>query len=175
MSKLSKISAKAPSPLMNSSAAAAFEMLRAKVRDGCGFDFLARLGDVHRPANFRTTKDGVANRSWHKTGRAFDYDQTCKQLVIVTEPRAGKTYFRTWLICAKQDGTQGEKKLLRDYRGGSFSGWAFDFTKAAESFGFERIPAWTGWQRNYNRREFWHYQKTDGLSWTAAMSQILGT
>ena len=170
--KLVKISASAPTPMMHPAAAAVFEKLRVIVREGSGIDFLAKCGDVLRPADFTSTKDGVATRSWHKTGRAFDYDQTNKSLVIVSEPKAGKQFFRTWLYCKPQDGSKGVKKTVRDYRGGSASGYLFDFTAAAEGLGFKRIPAWTGWQTHYNRREFWHYQFDDGLTWQAAMAQI---
>jgi len=172
MTNLVKIQADAPQPYMHPKAAAAFDRLRAAVRQGSGTDFLARCGDVHRPANFHSTKDGVADRSWHKTGRAFDYDQTSTRLVIVLEPKSGKQFFRTYLYCKKQDGSMGVKKTVRDYRGGSASGYLFDFTAAAEAVGFKRIPAWTGWQRHYNRREFWHYQFDEGLSWDAAMAEI---
>jgi hypothetical protein len=169
---LVKISAAAPTPMMHRTAAEAFERLRRIVRDGAGFDFLAKLGDALRPANFVSDKDGVANRSWHKTGRAFDYDQTSSQLVLVSEPRAGKQYFRTYLVCTDQTGKLGVKRSLRDIRGGSVNAYVFDFTAAAEKLGFKRIPAWSGWQRNYNRREFWHYQLDEGLTWTAAMAEL---
>lgn len=174
MSVLVKISAAAPTPLMHERVAAAFEKLRDFVFAGSGVDFLAKCGDVSRPAGFVSSKDGVANRSWHKTGRALDYDQTSKALVIAPEPRNGKQYFRTFLICAKQDGSLGVKQTVRDYRGGSYSGYLFDFTRAAESFEFARIPAWNGWQNHYNRREFWHYEMRDGLTWDAAMLQLKG-
>ena len=172
MSVLVKISAAAPTPMMHRAAAEAFERLRREVREGAGFDFLAKLGDALRPANYVSNKDGVANRSWHKTGRAFDYDQTCRRLILVSEPRSGKQYFRTYLLCSDQSGRIGVKKTLRDYRGGSASGYVFDFTAAAERLGFKRIPAWSGWLRNYNRREFWHYQLDEGLTWSAAMAQL---
>jgi len=172
MSVLVKISAVAPMPLLHRTAAAAFEKLRVKVKDGAGFDFLGKLGDALRPASFVSSKDGVANRSWHKTGRAFDYDQTSSRLLLVSEPRGGGQYFRTYLLCADQTGRLGVKKTLRDVRGGSSSGYVFDFTNAAESVGFKRIPAWSGWQSHYNRREFWHYQLDEGLSWAAAMAQL---
>jgi len=159
-------------PMMHRTAAAVFERLRKAVYEGSGIDFLAKLGDALRPANFVSSKDGVANRSWHKTGRAFDYDQECRRLIIVSEPRAGKQYFRTYLLCFDQTGRIGVKKTLRDYRGGSASGYVFDFTDAAERLGFKRIPAWSGWQRNYNRREFWHYQLDEGLTWAAAMAEL---
>jgi hypothetical protein len=55
----------------------------------------------------------VATSSWHKTGRAFDYDQTSPHLVLVSEPSQGKQYFRTYLVCKDQTGKQGVKKTLR--------------------------------------------------------------
>ena len=171
-SMLVKISAAAPTPMMHRIAAEAFERLRREVREGCGFDFLAKLGDALRPANFVSSKDGVADRSWHKTGRAFDYDQTCPRLILVSEPLSGKQYFRAYLLCADQSGRLEVKKTLRDYRGGSASGYVFDLTAAAERLGFKRIPAWSGWQRNYIRREFWHHQLDEGLTWSAAMAQL---
>ena len=174
MSVLVKVDCKAPTPLMHKDAAAVFARLRQIVLDGSGVDFLARCGDIFRPAAFRSSKDGVANRSWHKTGRAFDYDQESKALVIVRDPKAGKMYFRTYLKCSDQSGKLGEFKTLRGYNGGSYSGYVFDFTAAAESVGFKRIPAWNGWQSRYNRREFWHYQFDEGLTWDAAMRQISG-
>lgn len=173
MSVLVKISTKAGDARMRPAAAAKFEELRKKVAAGSGIDFLAVCGDVLRPANFKSSKDGVADRSWHKTGRAFDYDQTSKALIIVSEPRNGKQYFRTYLRCADQSGKLGVKKTLRDYRGGSTNSYVFDFTAAAEALGFKRIPAWTGWQTHYNRREFWHYQFDEGLSWDVAMRQLM--
>lgn len=157
---------------MHKDAASAFARLRQIVIDGSGVDFLARCGDIFRPAGFRSSKDGVAMRSWHKTGRAFDYDQESKAIVIVSEPRGGKQYFRTYLKCSDQSGKLGELKTLRGYNGGSYSGYVFDFTKAAEDLGFKRIPAWNGWQSRYNRREFWHYQYDQGLTWDAAMRQL---
>lgn len=175
-SLLVKISATAPTPLMHRDAAAVFERLRIAVRDASGIDFLAKCGDVFRPANFKTSKDGVADKSWHKTGRAFDYDQTSSALVIVSEPRGGKQYFRTYLRCAKQDGTMGKRSTVRDYRGYNVTAWLVDFTAIAESMEFLRIPAWSGWQKTYNRREFWHYQyNPTNLSWDAAMKQISGS
>jgi hypothetical protein len=173
MSILVRVDVKAPMPLMHPRAAERFNRLREIVRAGAGFDFLAVCGDICRASNFVSNKDGVANRSWHKTGRAFDYDQNSKTIVIVSEPRNGKQFFRTYLKCVKQDGSLGSKLTVRDMRGFNVSAYLFDFTAAAESVGFERIPAWSGWQRNYNRREFWHYQYVpDGLTWEEAMSEI---
>lgn len=171
MSILVEVNTKAPMPLMHPDAAERFNNLRQYVLDGSGVDFLAICGDVCRAANFVSNKDGVANRSWHKTGRAFDYDQNNKALVLVSEIINGKQYFITYL---KTVGNKGELLNLVDYKGNHVSGYFFNFTKAAEKFGFHRIPAWAGWSNHWNRREFWHYQFDEGLTWDAAMLQLRG-
>lgn len=171
---LVKIDVDAPMPEMHPDAAARFNVLRDVVRNNAGFDFLAICGDISRPANFKSSKDGVANRSWHKSGRALDFNQDCKNLVIVSEPKNGKQFFRTYLKCAKQDGSLGKYLKVKDYRGAVVTAYLTDFTDAAEEIGFKRIPAWNGWQKNYNRREFWHYQFDEGLTWDAAMMQLRG-
>lgn len=165
---------KAPTPMMHRDAAERYNRLREIVREKSGVDFLSRCGEMLRAANFVSSKDGVANRSWHKTGRAFDYDQESSALVIVSEPRNGKQYFRTYLKCARQDGSLGVKRAVQDKRGFTVNAYLFDFTEAAEAVGFHRIPAWSGWQSHYNRQEFWHYQFDQGLTWDAAMLQLQG-
>jgi hypothetical protein len=165
----------APTPIMHRDAAAVFGRLRNILIANAGFDFLARCGDVFRDAGFISSKDGVANRSWHKTGRAFDYNQEDPHLVIVSDPHAGKQYFRTYLKCARQDGTLGKKIRVRDVRGYYVDAYLADYTLTAESLGFMRIPAWSGWQAHYNRREFWHSQyNPNNLTWDAAMLELKG-
>lgn len=171
------VKTKTPNPAMakmRPEAARRFNKLREQVYIESGVDFLAICGDVLRPANFKSNKDGVAMRSWHKTGRAFDYDQNSSAIVLVSEIRGGRQYFRTYLKCARQDGAFGVKKTVKDKRGYSVTAYLYDFTAAAEAIGFERIPAWNGWQRSYNRQEFWHYQFDEGLTWDAAMLQLRG-
>jgi hypothetical protein len=106
-------------------------------------------------------------------GDAFDYDQASRALCVVSEPHGLQQYFRTWLKCAKQDGTQGVQTTLKDIRKFTVKGWYFDFTGAAERYGWQRIPAWRGWSLSgsgYNKMEFWHYQNTEGLSFDEAMN-----
>jgi|CXWL01.1.fsa_nt_gi hypothetical protein len=167
----------APQPFMHRDAAAVFQKLRNVIAAEAGFDFLAKCGDIKRDATFRSSKDGVANRSWHKTGRAVDYDQTSKFIVIVSEPKGGKQYFRTYLKCSQKPGQKplGTKLRVKDIRGFVVDDYLVDFTAKAESLGFKRIPAWNGWQKNYNRREFWHYQYNPAnLTWDAAMLELRG-
>lgn len=178
MSILVSVKTSTPDPrmaLMHPNAASRFNKLRDAVRLGSGVDFLAKCGDVLRSAGFVSNKDGVANRSWHKTGRAFDYDQESKSLLIQSEIIGGKQYFRTFLLCADQSGKLGSLKTVRDMRRFAKTAYVFDFTDAAAHYGFERIPAWKGWERNYNRREFWHYQYDEGLTWQAAINQLKGS
>ena len=161
-------------PYMHPRAAERFYNLREIIRAGAGCDFLAKCGDICRTADFTSSKDGVANRSWHKTGRAVDYNQNDPHLVIVSEPKNGRQFFRTYLKCVPQTGALGKMMTVKDYRGYSVTAYLFDFTTAAEAIGFHRIPAWSGWQANYNRREFWHSQFDEGLTWDAAMLQLQG-
>ena len=165
----------APQPYMIAEAAAVFARVRNEVAVKAGFDFMVKCGDVLRDPTFHSSKDGVANRSWHKTGRTFDYNQESPAIVIVSEPRGGKQYFRTYLRCWKQDGSLGNKIKVRDMRGNDVNAYLVDFTAIAESYGFKRIPAWNGWKDHYNRREFWHYQYNPAnLTWDEAMLQLRG-
>ena len=169
MSFLVNIDTAAPTPKMVKSAANAFRKLREIVRAGSGVDFLAKCGDVFRSAHFVSKKSGVADRSWHKTGRAFDYDQTSPAIVVVSEPIGGKQYFRTWI---RATGGNCIKRTVQDFRGFNVSAPLFDFTATAEAQGFKRIPAWSNWRRVYTQMEFWHYQYDEGLSWDAAMRML---
>lgn len=178
MTILKKVNTIAGQPFMVAKVADEFNALRKEVFEKSGVDFLAKCADVMRSANYKSNKDGVANRSNHKTGRAFDYDQTSKYLFIKKEPRGGKMYFRTFIKCARQDGSFGKKQTVEDYRGHSLYAYFVDFTDLAASHNFSRIPAWNGWQDHYNRREFWHYQDMthEGriLTWDEAMLMLKG-
>lgn len=172
-SKVETLPVKASMPFLRvGKPASSFRQLRKIVIESTGVDFLAVCADMMRDKNYHSTKVGVADRSRHKCGDAFDYDQTNKNIVVVSEPHGVQQYFRTWLRCKQQDGTQGILVILKDIRGYNVKGFYFDFTAAAERMGWQRIPAWKGWSlkgSGYNKMEFWHYQNTEGLSWEEAM------
>lgn len=63
---------RAPNPQLNALAAASFAQVRQEIIARTGQDVLATLADVLRAPNFTTNRPGVANRSWHKAGRAID-------------------------------------------------------------------------------------------------------
>ena len=150
----------APSPyLLCGTPAEDFETLRQVIIVVAGFDFLAKCGDMMRPRNARSSKIGVSFRSRHKSGEAFDYNQEDHRVLIVREYKSGSIYWRTFLLCDKQDGTLGEKANLQTDNAGFVSAYVFDFTAAAEILGWERIPAQRGWMYEPSNKEYWHYQR----------------
>ncbi len=63
---------RAPDPRLNALAAASFAQARQEIIIQTGQDVLATLADVLRAPGFRSDRPGVADRSWHKAGRAID-------------------------------------------------------------------------------------------------------
>lgn len=140
--------------------------------------------------------------SWHKTGRALDLGLEYKvegadQVVLVREDLGEGVFWRLYLRAAEQDGSQGEP--LREnpwlrwwwivpaedpeaYEAGGKrlpipSGYYVDLTALAKRHGWERIASYAiegdySWLTDTNGTEYWHYERTDGLSWWQAMSQI---
>jgi hypothetical protein len=150
-----------------------FFVLRDKIQRAAGFDFLSVFGDMMRPAGFVATPgSGASTRSRHKCGDAFDYNQGDSHLVVIPEPRNNDMFFRTFLRCARQDGTQGV--LLRLPNPNSPARYYCDFTTIAEAVGWQRIRAQNGWQQTWNKREFWHYQLTEGYTYDEAMTLLYG-
>jgi hypothetical protein len=90
-----------------------FMAMRKKVIREAGFDFLSKFGDMMRPRGLKSNKPGVANRSRHKCGDAFDYNQEDERRKLVQEPRNGRMYWRTYLLCDKQDGTLRRASEMR--------------------------------------------------------------
>jgi hypothetical protein len=149
-----------------------FKALRHLVIAGAGFDFLARCGDMLRAKTFESSKPGVIYLSRHKSGDAFDYNQEDSRVLIVREQKRGLIYWRTYLICNKQDGTQGVRAELNTDNVGKVSAFVFDFTAAAEGLGWERIPAREGWRQYPSKKEYWHYEMPEGLSFDQALALV---
>jgi len=147
-----------------------FTALREKIITAAGFDFLSSFGDMMRPQNFHTNAAGVSNKSRHMCGDAFDYNQGEPNLEVIKDPRHDVLYFRTYLKCVKQDGTQGELVLPN----GGPARFYCDFTSIAEALGWQRIRALSGWQNTWKKREFWHYQFTEGYTFDEGMALLYG-
>jgi hypothetical protein len=148
----------APLPFLRSGAAESFNALRDAVNNGAGFDFLARCGDMLRVGNAKALKLGAAFNSRHKKGEAFDYNQEDPRVLLVREYGLKGLRWRTYLICGRQDGSLCSKADLYTDNAGFVSAYVFDFTAAAEQFGWERIYAQPGWSKEPTKKEFWHYQ-----------------
>ena len=56
------------------------------------------------------------------------------------------------------------------------SGFYVDLTELARAYGWQRISSHDeeefDWKSNKLATEFWHFQKTDGMTWYQAMSQV---
>jgi len=131
----------APLPFLRKDAAESFNALRAAVMKGAGFDFLARCGDMFRMSNAKALNLGTAFHSRHKLGEAFDYNQEDPRMLLVREYGLKGLRWRTYLLCQKQDGSLCTKRGLDTDNAGFVSAYVFDFTAAAEQFGWERIYA----------------------------------
>jgi hypothetical protein len=147
-----------PLPFLRQDAAESFNALRAAVIKGAGFDFLARCGDMFRMSNAKALNLGTAFNSRHKLGQAFDYNQEDPRVLLVRESDLKGLKWRTYLRCERQDGSLCIKRKLYTDNAGLISAYVFDFTAAAEQFGWERIHAQPGWSTEPTKKEFWHYQ-----------------
>lgn len=183
---------------MSSRVANSLRMLRARVNQDTGRDFLATLSDMTRDLK---SPCGVScdNLSWHKAGRAIDtrleyLDSGGRNLLqVVREDELGETYWRMYVRTSAQDGTMGEplkdapwdlsyraRAQIASDQGGMQapipSGYYVDFTELAHDYGWERISAHDDpdfdWRSNMLATEYWHYQKTDGLNWYDAMNEL---
>ncbi len=174
-----------------------FLALRTGVKADVGWDFLGVVSDMTRQLSGECG-DGCQVMSWHKAGRAVDTRMEVDSggvpmLEIVREDQLGETYWRIYLRTAKQDGTQGEplteapwdwtyaaRWTLAPYQGGVPkaipAGYYVDFTELAREYGWERISSYDddtlSWKENITGLEFWHYQKTDGSTWYAALREL---
>jgi TolB protein len=182
-------------PLISDAVDDSYNAARQRILDESGWDFLGQLSEAVRPLSFKSEASDFL--SWHKAGRAIDtlqaYSTTQGQMLeVAREDVRGNTYWRLYLRAAKQDGSQGEP--LRQYlwdvsdvarsrsrgRGGLVkgmpAGYYVDLTELLRQYGWQRISAHTDpdfdWHTNYTALEFWHYQKTDGLSWWDAIREV---
>ena len=152
-----------------------------EVKTLTGADIGTGFGDTTRNLGQGTKKVGADNFSWHKSGRAVDFDQGLKW-VIAKDPSGNDMYFRLYLQAndagaaseyAKTFTAEEKKNLHYNAMGNNVTKKpVVDVTAILEKNGFSRIPAHTGWETSYNKREWWHYVKDDGLSWYQAIRQI---
>ena len=188
-------------PYLNERVADSYAAWRAEVAEKTGFDFLGVVSDMFRRYGLpRRTNYGYL--SWHRAGRAVDLrfdlmdDNGENRLLRVREDIGEQIYWRLFIKCAAQDGSQGEPMTAGEWRfwwnvdrslepaiyeqGGEPllppAGYFVDLTAIAHKHGWERIAAYDeedySWKFDTLGTEYWHYQRTDGLIWYAAMQEI---
>ncbi len=169
-----------------------FNALRRAVLEQTGWDYLSVLGDSWRPMN-HTPRPGQGRISWHVCGRAVDIDQgylRSGNAELVKEEIGGVTYWRVYIKAKVQDGTLGEPLRVAPWdlaardKGGAATaqggelkaqvsaGYYVDFTALAADYGWERRNALSNWRSSYYDIEWWHFQKTEGISWYDCMLEL---
>lgn len=169
-----------------------FNALRQRVKEETGWDYLSILGDSWRPMN-HTPRPGQGRISWHVCGRAIDINQgflNNGRIELVREDIGGVTYWRVYIKAERQDGSLGEPLRDRPWdlsarsRGGlaavqggelkaeAPAGYYVDFTMLAADYGWERRNALSGWRSSWFDIEWWHFQKTEGMSWYQCMLEL---
>jgi TolB protein len=186
---------------LNTAVVPAFNQLRQVVLEKSGYDFLGTLSDMWRPAGF--ANDSSDYLSWHKAGRAIDllWEYRTRSgmplLEVAPELLADDTYWRLYLRCRQQDGSQGQPLTTRTWdlsyqarairapeTGGHFNsvipyGYYIDLTELIRQTGWERISSIDQpdfhWHWNFLALEYWHLQRRGGLSWYRAMQEVYGS
>jgi len=168
-----------------------YNALRKRIEVETGWDYLSILGDSWRPMN-HTPRPGQGRISWHVCGRAVDINQgylRAGTIELVKETIGGVTYWRVYIKTQSQDGRLGEplrvapwdldarsKGGLATANGGELKaipeGYYIDFTTIALDYGWERRNALSNWRTSYFDIEWWHFQKTEGMSWYACMIEM---
>jgi hypothetical protein len=122
----------------------------------------------------KATKVGASSFSFHIVGRAIDLNQAFanpsgrRYWIARDTADTGRDYWRIYCKTANQDGTQGKPFEKGSVSCQSFQpndsfdipkGYYIDLTEELTKDGvFERIPAHGGWDTNYNKTEWWHFQ-----------------
>ncbi len=168
-----------------------YNALRQAVLAETGWDYLSVVGDSWRPMN-HTPRPGQGRISWHVCGRAVDINQGYLRdgrIELVREDVGGVTYWRVYIKAKTQDGSLGEplrvcpwdlnaraRGGLAAAQGGELKeipeGYYVDFTTIAADYGWERRNALSNWRQSYFDIEWWHFQKTEGMSWYECMLEL---
>jgi len=171
-----------------------FQALRISTNQALGWDMLGSLSDVFWDINDRPPA-GQDPRSWFKTGRAFAFNRNRivgfpPQVEVVREDTELATFWRVYVRVADdaQNGQLGEplrvipwdfeRETVESYdRGGALKpqmprGYYVDLTQMAADYGWDRVPAEPDWRDNFDVRNYWVFQKRDGLTWYDAMREL---
>ncbi len=181
-------------PLLSDQVNDSFNVLRRRVLERAGWDYLAELDSALLPLN-HVPPAGQSRKSWHLCGRAFALDQEPyggedALVQLVREEIGDDTYWRVFIRAAAQDGSLGEPLRERpwdlnarreggraDVDGGAVSeyvpaGYYVDFTALAREHGWDRVPSQWRWRTFWPDVFWWEFRKTDGLTWWDCMLEV---
>ncbi len=182
----------APNAVLQDLVDESFAGLRKRVAQAAGWDLLANLENAYVPLTV-PLEPGLED-DWLYTGRAFAFNPlpaNAGWLVILREDYGAQSYWRVMMRARFQDGSQGRPiaALPWDFNarssgdprayetGGAYAksipgGYWVDFTRLAEAYGWERLPALAIWRSAYSAARFHEFVHTSGLDWQDAMLEI---
>ncbi len=162
----------APYPYLHREALPAFEALRQLLRSRLGWDPLARVASLYRPASLGHALPD--EQDWLATGRGLALDPDLLregQMVLVREDFPWATYWRVYLRPRAQDGSQGHPitQAIWDPEQGRYAppppGFWVDVTVLAEALGWQRLPALPVWPSYFPASRFNLLVYAPGLRW----------
>lgn len=182
----------APNPRLLDSVDEAFQMLRSRVANELGWDFLASLENAFVPLN--SPLPPGSNEDWLLTGRAFTVNpvpMSAGWMIVTREEIGSLTYWRIFVRTRYQDGSMGAP--MRSYpwdlnarysgdpqvyeEGGQLSGkipsgYFIDFTDLAQTYSFQRLPAQLNWRTYFPGIRYNEFAMTENMDWKAAMLEV---
>ena len=188
-------------PRINGLIAADYAALRSAILDQSGYDLLGKISDMFRPLGYSTRNYGHLSwhRTGRALDLLFEWHEppaSPNRLLVTREDLGAQTFWRLYLRVRVQDGAMGEPmtsapwifwfELDRRQEPDAFAaggkagvipaGYYLDVTRLMRRYGWHRIASYQeedfDWKWDSVGREFWHYQRTDGLTWWQAMRQI---
>jgi TolB protein len=168
-----------------------YQMLRQKVAEQAGWDFLANLEQAYIPLT--SPLEPGFNEDWLYTARAFRFNTapvSAGWVAAVREDYGPQTYWRIYLRTRFQDGRQGKplnelpwsfsqrsSDPLAYERGGAIEvavppGYWLDFTELAAAYGWSRQPALSWWRQALSAARYNEFVLTGGQDWFSAMLEI---
>ena len=179
-------------PYFHPDAADSFLILRNKIKNLLGWDFLATLENAYQPLSRPT--DPRFNLDWLFTGRGLmvnDVPRLANWMAVVREDFGTQTYWRIYIRAIKQGGSQGMP--MRDFpwdfnarysgsnlnyeNGGALAknipqGYWLDFTDLAQTYGWLRFPAQSYWQYSESASRYQYFAFKQGLSLESALKEV---
>lgn len=182
----------APHAMLHDMVDESFANLRISLSNEIGWDLLSTLDNAYVPLT--SSLDPGMLHSWLYTGRAFQFTPlpiNAGWMVLVREDYTTGTYWRVYLRVRYQDGTAGTPLHNQPWdfssrfsgdtvayeQGGRLAraipdGYWLDFTRFAQDYGWQRVPALISWRSSYPATRFNEYIHTGGLDWMGAMLEL---